>query len=682
VLCGRNDREMQRTACTINILLGNIGTTVDLAHPSRETAARDDDRAWLLAQLRDRTIDALFIHNTNPVHTLAGADDIRASLRTLPLVVALSQDADETAAVAHIHCPDHHPLEHWSDAEAVHGLYGVAQPMIHPLGDTRSVLVSLAEWSGAPADERTLVRETCRTRVHARTAGAGDFDRFWDALVARGFIEYAAAPVAAARPRLDASVWRPVAPASPVAADALDLVLIDTVAMREPRHAHNPWLHELPDPVTKITWENVALVAPATAARLGLSDGDVVRIRRAGGAVPVEAPVLALPGMAAQVVALALGYGRAGTDRFADVGPRWLEARPTVDRGATVGSNAAPLAPLQEGHVAYVGSVSLARTGARRDLGRTQEQTALTEPADRGHLVRETSLAALLAGGASAAGAHGAHAPAHAAPATTADTTVAHGAGHAPPADPPSMWPEPDRSKGHRWAMAIDLTACTGCSACVVACQVENNIPVVGRDEVRRNREMHWLRIDRYIDGEESAARMSMMPMLCQQCAHAPCETVCPVLATVHSEEGLNQQVYNRCVGTRYCANNCPYKMRRFNWFDYAHADVLANLVLNPDVTVRERGVMEKCTFCVQRIEQGKIAASRRGTPMADGEINTACAQSCPADAIVFGDINDPHSRVAARAASARSWRALEELNVRPSVHYATLVRNTEGDPA
>jgi Fe-S-cluster-containing dehydrogenase component len=292
--------------------------------------------------------------------------------------------------------------------------------------------------------------------------------------------------------------------------------------------------------------------------------------------------------------------------------------------------------------------IRIAKTGRRIELAATQIHHTLTVPKELGGevrpIVQETTLAEL---------AKPPEAPEH----------------HE------DLWPEDHAYQGHRWGMAVDLNACTGCSACVVACQVENNTPVVGRDEVRRRREMHWIRIDRYYSGPPDNVEVAHQPMMCQQCDHAPCETVCPTLATVHSDEGLNQQVYNRCVGTRYCANNCPYKTRRFNWFDYPREDRLANLVLNPDVTVRTRGIMEKCTFCVQRIQEAKIQAKVLGVAVKDGDIRAACEQACPAGAIVFGDLNNPASRVARLARDARQYRVLEDLNVGPAVRYLKIVR-------
>jgi molybdopterin-containing oxidoreductase family iron-sulfur binding subunit len=354
--------------------------------------------------------------------------------------------------------------------------------------------------------------------------------------------------------------------------------------------------------------------------------------------------VVVQPGQHDRVIAVALGYGRKASERFANLGPRWIDHLPTVNDKGRVGENAAQFQSLRDGAMRYErAGVRIVKTGRRVELAATQTHHTLEGRA----IVQEI------------AGAEVGRPP---------EPAEAH----------EELWPADHPTPVHRWAMAVDLNACTGCSACVVACQVENNTPVVGKDEVRRRREMHWMRIDRYYSGLPDNVEVAYQPMMCQQCEHAPCETVCPTLATVHSDEGLNQQIYNRCVGTRYCANNCPYKTRRFNWFNYPQEDRLANLVLNPDVTVRTRGVMEKCTFCVQRIQEAKIEAKRTGAAIQDGEIRTACQQSCPAGAIVFGDLNDPNSRIARLVRDGRRYRVLEELNVGPSVHYLKIVK--QGD--
>jgi molybdopterin-containing oxidoreductase family iron-sulfur binding subunit len=441
-----------------------------------------------------------------------------------------------------------------------------------------------------------------------------------------------------------------------LADDAWALVLYPKIGMLDGRHGHNAWLHEMPDPVTKVTWDNYACVSPAAAARLGLKDGDIVRVTAVAtpneGAASIELPAFVQPGQHDQVVAIALGYGRAGTDRFGKIGPPWFEARVLP---GLVGVNAASFVTSIANAREYAGrSVTVLKTDRSRQLASTQVHHSLEPPGstEPRPIIQETTLgelaAAATAGHAAAGAEHGGE----------------------------DLWPDDHPKEGRRWGMSIDLNSCTGCSACVIACQSENNVPVVGQDEVRRNREMHWLRIDRYYSGSDDETEVAHQPMLCQHCNHAPCETVCPVLATVHSEEGLNQQVYNRCVGTRYCANNCPYKVRRFNWFDYPHEDRLQNLVFNPNVTVRSRGVMEKCTFCVQRIQEQTIEASRLGQPVPDGGIKTACEQSCPAEAIVFGDLHDPNSRVARLAESNRAYRVLEELNTQPAVRYLKLVRH------
>jgi molybdopterin-containing oxidoreductase family iron-sulfur binding subunit len=397
---------------------------------------------------------------------------------------------------------------------------------------------------------------------------------------------------------------------------------------------------------------------------LGVKQDDVLRLQAQGNEAALEVPAYLQPGQPDGVVAVALGYGRIETQRFAQVGPRWWLARSSVGANGCVGQNASAFLRVEEGTLRYTRpGVQVAKTGRRHALACTQSHHYVSAPRNLpvvgGQVrptVQEMTLASLLAANPERE--------------------------HKPQED---LYPPDHTYPVHHWAMVVDTSACTGCSACVISCQAENNIPVVGKDEMLRQREMHWLRIDRYYTGDASTAlgtshelRVVHQPMMCQQCDYAPCETVCPVLATVHSDEGLNQQIYNRCVGTRYCANNCPYKTRRFNWFDYPREDRLLNLALNPDVTVRSRGVMEKCTFCVQRIQEAKIEAKRRGEPLADGAIQPACQQSCPAQAIVFGDLNDPNSRASKLLRSRRGYRVLAEFNFRPSVTYLAAVRNSE----
>jgi molybdopterin-containing oxidoreductase family iron-sulfur binding subunit len=397
---------------------------------------------------------------------------------------------------------------------------------------------------------------------------------------------------------------------------------------------------------------------------MGVVDGDLVRLEtsaEAGSAEVLELPAFVQPGLHNQVVAVALGYGSVLSKRFSKTGPQWIQAESTVGADGLVGKNGAHLLTWINGNLySNREGTRLTKTGGQHPLASTQSFNQLTVPErlslpgqERRPIIHETTLAALREEKAGGAG----------------DIVGSSSSKE-------DLWPDDHALTGPHWGMVIDLNACTGCSACVIACQAENNIPVVGKDEVRRQREMHWLRIDRYYTEKEGGVDVAHQPMLCQHCGNAPCEVVCPVLATVHSEEGLNQQVYNRCVGTRYCANNCPYKVRRFNWFDYTHDDSLQNLVLNPLVTVRSRGVMEKCTFCVQRIQETKMEAGRLGQPLRDGAFQTACQQSCPAQAIVFGNLNDPTSRVSKLAAGSRSYQVLGELNIRPSINYLTLVRN------
>jgi molybdopterin-containing oxidoreductase family iron-sulfur binding subunit len=673
VVCGSQDVKHQLLTNLLNHLLGNYGTTVDVAQASYQSQGSDGDLENLLRELSDGRVAALFIHGCNPVHDLPGGAPLVGQLRRVPLVVCCSERMDETASVAKFVCPVPHYLESWSDAEPVNGLVSLVQPVIEPFGDTRSLMESLASWmaqapGSRPQRSYDLLRTTWEAEVFPRHRNGGTFQSFWDKTLHDGMAQVA--PRSTRVQNFNHAAVQLVPRASRPADGTFSLVLYSKVGLPDSSHAYNPWLHELPDPISKVTWDNYACLSPAAAARLGAQDGDVLRLDAGGDIGVVELPAFVQPGQHDQVVAVALGYGSQLSARFADIGPPWLEARPTVGDDGLVGRNAAPFLSWVEGTQRFVrDGIRLTKTDRRHLLASTQSYHRIAVPAhlsaagqERRPIVQETTLASL-----------GQERSRRSLPVVE---------------NREDLWQDDHAATGPRWGMVIDHNACTGCSACVIACQVENNIPVVGKDEVQRHREMHWMRIDRYyadrprgrIENPSYSVDVVHQPMLCQHCGNAPCEVVCPVLATVHSSEGLNQQVYNRCVGTRYCANNCPYKVRRFNWFDYAHDDTLQNLTLNPDVTVRSRGVMEKCTFCVQRIQEAKAEASRQGLPLRDGDIQTACQQSCPAGAITFGNRNDARSRVAQAAADARGYHVLEELNVRPAVTYLALVRNRPFD--
>lgn len=652
VLCGTQSVVEQKLCNFINDLLGNYGNTLEVARPSLQKRGHDAELKELLDELKTERVAALFLIDCNPVYDLPGSRDLAHALRRDSLLsVSCCERLDETAEAAQYVCPHPHYLASWSDAEPVAGCLSISQPTFVPLGDTRGILESLSTWSGSLRSARQLVQDYWRTRVFPRQTAQPNFQAFWDKAVHDGFVELPTPAPTQTRLAVDRvqAVTRAERPADGVFA----LTCHANVGMFDGRHAYNPWLQELPDPITKIAWDNYVSLSPRTASELGVDEGALVRVEADG--VALELPVVVQPGQHDRVAAVPLGYGSKLSERFGSIGPRWLEGRPTLNENGQVGWNAAPFLKLQSDGLHYHSSVRLTPTGRRHLLASTQTHHSLSVPpqlATGGHtrrpMILETSVADLNA------------APAHAEPL-------------------PNLWPADHPSEGPRWGMVIDLSACNGCSACVVACQVENNVPVVGKDEVYRQREMHWIRIDRYYSNRHGApgeVDVAFQPMMCQHCGNAPCETVCPVLATVHSSEGLNQQVYNRCVGTRYCANNCPYKVRRFNWFDYPHEDALENLVLNPDVTVRSRGVMEKCSFCVQRIQEAKFEARRRGLPLADMKLQTACQQSCPAQAIHFGDLNDPQSAVAQLVRSGRSYQVLAELNVQPAVNYLKVVRN------
>jgi len=650
VVCGTNDVALQCVTNFVNRVLGNYGNTLDIAAPSLQASGDDRALAELLARMQSGGVKALFIAGANPAYDLPQAQEFRAALAGVELTVCFAEHLDETAELCEFVAPLPHYLEAWNDAEVVSGLVSLAQPVTAATGEVSTLRETLARWSGDARTDHELLRAYWQAQLFPLQRGEASFDAFWNRTLQDGFARIERAPVA------PGSVWHGAfewpASASPRAAGALALVLYPKVGMLDGRHALNPWLHELPDPVTKAVWDNYVCLAPALATHLGIEQGDVVRVRAAGSAVTgngieLELPTLIQPGQAPEVVAIAVGYGRKGTDRFQGIGPNWIFKQDTVADGGVVGRNAFALGAC--------GSVVLEPTGKKAHIAQTQTHHTLSEPEELGGRVRdhvhETTLAAYRQDPAS---------------------------GNPREPEAPQLWKDDHPYKEHHWGLAIDLNRCTGCSACLIGCQSENNVPVVGKDEVYRRREMHWIRIDRYYAGDDAHVEVVHQPVMCQHCDNAPCESVCPTLATVHSSEGLNQQVYNRCVGTRYCANNCPFKVRRFNWFEYWTEEKRENLALNPDVATRSRGVMEKCSMCIQRIQEAKAESVRNGVPLRDGDIQTACQQSCPGDAIVFGDRNDPSSRLAKLAADPRHYHLLENMNLRPGVGYLTKVRDRE----
>ncbi|MCS6970925.1 MAG: 4Fe-4S dicluster domain-containing protein [Planctomycetota bacterium] len=693
---GPESLDLHIAVCWLNRLLGAEGRAVSGAPPR---ATRDG----LSAALAEDWDLVLVSHGANPAFDLPGAAE---RLRAVPCLVSLNPTRDETAALAHWQAPGLHDLESWGDAELAPGQAEIQQPVIQPLWDTRAAEESLASFLSAaglmppelaseraavPAQPplsvvsrkqlwqasargllpwRSFVRRVWSELLAAQGQGG---EAAWRALLQRGFL---AVPPRAAPPALPHAIAAPPAPAS---ASALTLVCSGSRTVGDGSQLNNPWLQELPDPVSKVCWDGWAALSPADAARLGVADDEVIEL--AVGEARVRLPALVQDGQHPGCVEVFLGWGRSAAGLVADI---------------TAADGWRANAYLLAGGQRWGAAVTVQRTGLRYELARTQHHHRLAgervarddvwelHQRDPGQQRRQ---------------------PAHHAWERGTDGR---------PGGRLSIWGRHHTYPGHRWGMVIDLDLCTGCGACIVACSAENNVPAVGRDEVRRNRELHWIRIDRYYSAPaaEAAARLDVavlhQPMLCQQCDHAPCEAVCPANATMKSEEGINIQVYNRCIGTRYCANNCPYKVRRFNWYQYsamragpqragepaqriarnllgegsaiaaaerAHAPL--HFVLNPEVTVRHRGVMEKCNFCLQRQRAWRREEVRRHQRLPDGFLTTACAQACPTEAIVWGDLNDPEARVSALGEDPRAYRALDaESNTRPKIAYLAKLRH------
>ncbi len=640
--------EVHALVAVLNHGLGADGATLayteapDPERPSHLRAIAD-----LVAGMRSGAVETLIVLGGNPVYDAPADLEFAGALAAVPHTAHLSMYDDETSRLCGWHLPEAHGLESWGAGRSFDGTVTLQQPLIEPLYGGRSVVETLAMLLGEAAPSGL---ELVRTSV----AGwlAGDPETAWRMALRDGVIGGTASPVVTAGFDADrlagaGAALAALVGAPPPTAQRPELVLRADRKVGDGRWANNAWQQELPDAVTKVTWDNVLQVAPPTARALGLADGDVVEVAAAGAAI--ELPVCIVPGQAAATLSTTLGYGRS--------------AAGTVGNG--VGADAYRLRTTAAPWV--VGEVGIRRTGRSVALATTQDHFAIDRKGfaarnDRiSTLIREASLESYLD-----------------------DPEVFRHMDHHPPLV--SLWRD-GQFVGEQWGMAIDLNACTGCNACVIACQAENNIPVVGREQVVNQREMHWLRVDRYFKTEPGVgsdevddAGMVFQPMACVQCENAPCEQVCPVAATQHTEDGLNAMVYNRCIGTRYCSNNCPFKVRRFNFFNY-HKDLteISKLQFNPEVTVRSRGVMEKCTYCVQRIQRVRIAAGNERRPIADGEIVPACAQTCPTRAIVFGDLNDPASEVSKLREDMRAYATLAELNIRPRTQYLARLSNRLG---
>ncbi|MBI1358162.1 MAG: 4Fe-4S dicluster domain-containing protein [Acidobacteria bacterium] len=653
-------------AAAINARLGSLGSTVV---PIDGLEVEPVDHLASLRELVEAmdgdAVSTLVILGSNPVLTAPADLQFAEAMGKVDFRVHLGLHDDETAELCHWHLPQSYYLESWGDVRSADGGTIIQQPLIEPLYDSKSELEMVAMMLG---DERTaydLVRET----TMARWGSSGEaFEKVWRKALHDGMTTD---PLPAPKATGVVAGWASAAPRS-ATSEGLELVIRPDASAWDGRYNNNGWLQELPRPLSRLTWDNVVQLSPATAEQLGVRNGEIIELGANGR--KTRGPVWIVPGQSDDTALVTLGYGRKRTGKVGtgvgfDVYPLrtsealWVSPGPTLSkRGASM-----LMASVQEHH--------------------SMEGRGLIQIASASEYSAHPTFAQAAHHGG---GEHGEHQPGVGGPFVgkvgkpqTAEEAPlgfqkgrTQGVNYSEEANPMSFYPEYDYT-GHAWGMAIDLNACVGCNACMVACQSENNIAVVGKEQVSKGREMHWIRIDRYFEGDLDDPETVHQPVNCMQCENAPCEPVCPVGATVHSSEGTNDMVYNRCVGTRYCSNNCPYKVRRFNFLLYSdfESDSL-KLGRNPDVTVRSRGVMEKCTYCTQRISQARIVAAREQRKIGDGEIVTACQEVCPAGAIVFGDINDDSSRVTQWKKSERNYSLLAELNTQPRTTYLARVRN------
>jgi len=632
VVCGHNNLQAQILINGINHMAEAYGQTIDGEKPLNLGKAKPEGIARIISEAEMDQVAAVMFYKSNPLYNYLKAEELKAALGKVPITVSFASAKDETAQQCMYILPDNHYLESWGDAMPKAGTYSLMQPAMQPIFNTRQFQAGALAWLGKGADFHRYLKDSWRSDMFPTQNQYTDFDQFWVNTLQAGVFE-----------ETTDSVFTPTIETAAISdaltvlkeqlnnAGSVQFMVHQNVALTDGSNANNPWLQELPDPVTKITWDNFAALSPKFAEDHSIQEGDILTLN--GLTIPVSIQ----PGQAYGCISVALGYGRTHAGKSAD----------------NIGANAFKL--LNENSFPW-NVDAWEKSGSGYEFGRTQTHHNM----EGRHIVRESTLDKYKE--SSKAGNE------------VRDYHLKHMS---------TLYPEQE-FKGHHWALMVDLNACTGCSTCVIACQAENNIPVIGKEEVKNRRIMHWMRIDRYYEGDLENPTVLHMPLMCQHCDNAPCENVCPVSATNHSHEGINQMAYNRCVGTKYCINNCPYKVRRFNWYKYAMNDKfdynmnseMGRMVLNPDVTVRERGVVEKCSFCIQRIQEGKLKAKTEGRKLEDGDITPACMQACPSGAIVFGDLNDPESKVAKLMKDPRNYHLLEEMHTLPSVGYLTKIRN------
>jgi molybdopterin-containing oxidoreductase family iron-sulfur binding subunit len=631
-----NNKNLQIAVNLLNSVLENDGKTVDAKNGNVAFKSSYTDMQALIKDMKDGKVKTLIIHRLNPGYVLPAEMGFADAVKNVKTVIYTGDRVDETGNFADFIAPDNHALESWNDLEFANGVYTICQPAIRPMYDTRSFQLSLMTWAFLAKQGPSRLRDYetfydylrvfWKSDIHPKVAKGTDFETFWQEALQKGSVGEISKGSSSRSFKADS--FTSMKPAK--AGEGFELALYSTSQMGDGSLANVAWLHEVPDPITKVCWDNYVSVSIATAEKHHLKQGSVVELKV--GDKKMELPVYVQPGLHDDVLAVSVGYGRTKAGKV----------------GNGVGQNAFSLMTTKDGKVITSGqSASFTKLSKKHPLANTSGNFSM----EGRQIVAEATLQDYVKKPSSGIKRH---------------ETWSIWSGH--------------QYNGHKWGMAVDLHTCTGCSACVVACQSENNITVVGKQYVLEGRIMHWLRIDRYYTGNPADAEAVFQPVMCQHCDNAPCETVCPVLATTHSDEGLNDMVYNRCVGTRYCANNCPYKVRRFNWFNYAKLiEKPMHMALNPAVGVRTRGVMEKCSFCVQRIHDAKTTARNEQRQMKDGDVKTACQTACPAGGIVFGDLNDPESKVAKIfKEEERSYALLEEWHAKPSVRYLSKIRNND----